>query len=233
MDDDLAHMTCIQQKGSLFPIKLLAVTDGLLYDTLLNFVIHVSLYFISRAVCQHPEAYVRKAVLLAASSVLMALPPSYVASALVEGNAAISDGLEWVRKWALHVVESDSDRECYTVSSDFGKPWEGDSVPILFYFFKITGFCSATQMTDKFHCSWAWLVSKSTLRWHFKLHEHWNRQVRGHWSPLPIFPRESLKSRDRKWITKLGLPCCLMEHPMWLTFLQLAYIWVQLYRVKM
>ncbi|XP_031405287.1 telomere length regulation protein TEL2 homolog isoform X2 [Punica granatum] len=70
----------------------------------------------SRAVCRHPEAYVRKAVLFAASSVLIALPPSYVASTLVEGQAEISDGLEWVRKWALHVVESDSDRECYTMA---------------------------------------------------------------------------------------------------------------------
>ncbi|KAK4779162.1 hypothetical protein SAY86_006690 [Trapa natans] len=69
----------------------------------------------SRAVCQHPEAYVRKAVLLAASSILIALPPSYVASALVEGDAEILEGLEWVRNWALHVVESDPDKECYSL----------------------------------------------------------------------------------------------------------------------
>lgn len=45
----------------------------------------------------------------------MALNPSYVASSLMEGNLEISKGLEWVRTWALHVAESDTDRECYTV----------------------------------------------------------------------------------------------------------------------
>ncbi len=70
-----------------------------------------------REVCQHREAYVRKAVLFAASCILVALHPSNVASSLVEGNLELSNGLEWVRTWALHVADSDTDRECYTVSN--------------------------------------------------------------------------------------------------------------------
>ncbi|KAK2971352.1 hypothetical protein RJ640_030318 [Escallonia rubra] len=70
----------------------------------------------SREICNHVEAYVRRSVLFAASCLLVALHPSYVASALVEGNAELSKGLEWVRTWALHVAESDSDRECYTMA---------------------------------------------------------------------------------------------------------------------
>ncbi|KAK3439806.1 hypothetical protein EUGRSUZ_B00148 [Eucalyptus grandis] len=69
-----------------------------------------------REVCHHSEAYVRRAVLFAALCVLIALPPSFVASALVEGKAEISKGLEWVRTWAIQVVESDPDRECYTLA---------------------------------------------------------------------------------------------------------------------
>ncbi|KAJ6760854.1 TELOMERE LENGTH REGULATION PROTEIN TEL2 FAMILY MEMBER [Salix purpurea] len=70
----------------------------------------------SREICHHKEAYVRKAVLFAASSVLVSLHPSFVASALTEGNLEVSKGLEWVRTWALDVVESDTDRECYTMA---------------------------------------------------------------------------------------------------------------------
>ncbi|KAM1739702.1 hypothetical protein ACFX11_015379 [Malus domestica] len=70
----------------------------------------------SREICHHKEAYVRKAALFAASCVLLSLHPSYVATSLVEGNVEISSGLEWVRTWALHVAESDSDRECYTMA---------------------------------------------------------------------------------------------------------------------
>lgn len=70
-----------------------------------------------REVSHHKEAYVRRAVLFAASCILVALHPSYVASSLVEGNLEVSKGLEWVRIWALHVVESDTDRECYMVSN--------------------------------------------------------------------------------------------------------------------
>lgn len=68
-----------------------------------------------RALSHHVESYVRRAVLFAASCILVALHPSYVASALVEGNSDVSKGLEWIRTWALHVAESDTDRECYTV----------------------------------------------------------------------------------------------------------------------
>ncbi|KAK4568904.1 hypothetical protein RGQ29_004357 [Quercus rubra] len=70
----------------------------------------------SREVCHHKEAYVRRAVLFAASCTLVALHPSNVASSLVEGNLELSIGLEWVRTFALQVIESDTDRECYTMA---------------------------------------------------------------------------------------------------------------------
>ncbi|KAI9173884.1 hypothetical protein LWI28_008063 [Acer negundo] len=70
----------------------------------------------SREVCHHEEAYVRRAVLFAASCVLVALHPSYIASALTEGNLELSNGLEWVRTWALHVADSDTDKECYMMA---------------------------------------------------------------------------------------------------------------------
>ncbi|KAL2465452.1 embryo defective [Abeliophyllum distichum] len=70
----------------------------------------------SREISHHAEPYVRRSVLFAASCVLLALHPSYVASAVVEGNTEISQGLEWVRTWALQVAESDTDRECYTLA---------------------------------------------------------------------------------------------------------------------
>ncbi|PON85285.1 Coatomer beta subunit [Trema orientale] len=70
----------------------------------------------SRGVCHHEEAYVRKAVLFAASCILSSLHPSYIASSLIEGNLEISKGLDWVRTWALHVAESDTDRECYMMA---------------------------------------------------------------------------------------------------------------------
>ncbi|XP_075662272.1 uncharacterized protein LOC142631834 isoform X2 [Castanea sativa] len=70
----------------------------------------------SREVCHHKEAYVRRAVLFAASCILVALHPSNVASSLVEGNLELSIGLEWVRTFALQVIESDTDRECYTMA---------------------------------------------------------------------------------------------------------------------
>lgn len=69
-----------------------------------------------REICHHKEAYVRRAVLYAASCILVALHPSYVSASLIEGKHEISEGLEWIRKWAVHVAESDTDRECYTVS---------------------------------------------------------------------------------------------------------------------
>ncbi|KAE8663382.1 electron transfer flavoprotein-ubiquinone oxidoreductase [Hibiscus syriacus] len=69
-------------------------------------------------VSHHKEAYVRRAVLFAASCVLVSLHPPSIASSLVEGNIEISEGLEWIRTWALHVADSDTDRECYTVSKE-------------------------------------------------------------------------------------------------------------------
>lgn len=59
----------------------------------------------------------RRAVLFAAACTLVALHPSYISSALLEGNVEISAGLEWIRTWALDVAESDTDKECYTVST--------------------------------------------------------------------------------------------------------------------
>ncbi|KAL3025371.1 hypothetical protein AAZX31_04G175400 [Glycine max] len=70
----------------------------------------------SREVCHHREAYVRRAVLFAAACVLVALHPTYISSALLEGNVEISTGLEWIRTWALDVAESDTDKECYTMA---------------------------------------------------------------------------------------------------------------------
>uniref|UniRef100_A0A0D9V8N7 Uncharacterized protein n=1 Tax=Leersia perrieri TaxID=77586 RepID=A0A0D9V8N7_9ORYZ len=70
----------------------------------------------SRAVSQHPEAYVRRSVLFAASCILIALHPLYVASALIEGNQDVSTGLEWIRTWALHVAETDPDTECTSMA---------------------------------------------------------------------------------------------------------------------
>ncbi|KAL2347000.1 hypothetical protein Fmac_001000 [Flemingia macrophylla] len=72
----------------------------------------------SREVCYHMEAYVRRAVLFAAACVLVSLHPTYVSSALLEGNFEISTGLEWIRTWALDVAESDTDKDCYTLFND-------------------------------------------------------------------------------------------------------------------
>ncbi|CAN6822394.1 unnamed protein product [Brassica oleracea] len=69
-----------------------------------------------REVCNHPEAYVRRAVLFAASSVLIALHPSYIVSALAEGNFELARALEWIRTWALQVADSDIDRDCYLMA---------------------------------------------------------------------------------------------------------------------
>ncbi|CAN4117730.1 unnamed protein product [Withania somnifera] len=70
----------------------------------------------SREISQHVEAYVRRSVLFTASCILISLHPSSVAAALVEGNSDISEGLEWVRSWALHIADSDTDRESYTLA---------------------------------------------------------------------------------------------------------------------
>lgn len=70
----------------------------------------------SREISHHAETYVRRSVLFTASCILAALHPSYIASALVEGNHDICRGIEWIRTWALHVTESDSDNECSTMA---------------------------------------------------------------------------------------------------------------------
>ncbi|XP_020111627.1 telomere length regulation protein TEL2 homolog isoform X2 [Ananas comosus] len=70
----------------------------------------------SRDVSNHAEAYVRRSVLFAASCILIALHPTYVASSLIEGNQEISGGLEWIRTWALHVSEADPDTECASMA---------------------------------------------------------------------------------------------------------------------
>ncbi|XP_054809149.1 uncharacterized protein LOC129311141 isoform X1 [Prosopis cineraria] len=70
----------------------------------------------SREVCHHKEAYVRRAALFAAACIVIALHPTYIATALLEGNTDISAGLDWIRTWALEVAESDTDRECYMMA---------------------------------------------------------------------------------------------------------------------
>lgn len=70
---------------------------------------------VCRGISHHAEMYVKRSVIFTASCILAALHPSYVASALVEGNHDICRGLEWVRTWALHIAESDPDTECSTV----------------------------------------------------------------------------------------------------------------------
>lgn len=57
----------------------------------------------------------RRAVLYAAACIVIAVHPTYIATALLEGNTEISAGLDWIRTWALEVAESDTDRECYMV----------------------------------------------------------------------------------------------------------------------
>lgn len=66
----------------------------------------------SREISNHPEAYVRRSALFAASRILVALHPSFIATALSGGDHDISRQLEWIRNWALHVAEVDSDYEC-------------------------------------------------------------------------------------------------------------------------
>ncbi|KAG2396986.1 uncharacterized protein HKW66_Vig0246480 [Vigna angularis] len=70
----------------------------------------------SREVCHHQEAYVRRAVLFAASCVLVSLHPTSISSALLDGNDEISTGLEWIRTWTLDIAELDTDKECYTMA---------------------------------------------------------------------------------------------------------------------
>jgi hypothetical protein len=73
------------------------------------------LFCMCREISNHPEAYVRRSALFAASRILIALHPSFIATALSGGDHEISRQLEWIRNWALHVAEVDSDYECSVV----------------------------------------------------------------------------------------------------------------------
>ena len=68
-----------------------------------------------REISNHPEAYVRRSAIFAASRILIALHPSFIATALSGGDHEISRQLDWIRNWALHVAEADSDYECTVV----------------------------------------------------------------------------------------------------------------------
>ncbi|CAN6470318.1 unnamed protein product [Victoria cruziana] len=70
----------------------------------------------SRMVSHHAEAFVRRSALFTASCILLSLHPSHIASALVQGNDDISRGLEWLRTWALHVAETDTDTQCSSMA---------------------------------------------------------------------------------------------------------------------
>lgn len=71
---------------------------------------------ICRAVANHPEAYVRRAALYAASRVIVALHPSQVVTAITGTDSSIASGLEWVREWALGIANNDPDSDCASVS---------------------------------------------------------------------------------------------------------------------
>jgi telomere length regulation protein len=73
-------------------------------------------HLICRAVANHPEAYVRRAALFAASRVIVALHPSQVVMAITSTDSNITSGLEWVREWALGIANNDPDSDCATVS---------------------------------------------------------------------------------------------------------------------
>ncbi|KAK9868756.1 hypothetical protein WJX84_007936 [Apatococcus fuscideae] len=74
------------------------------------------------AVHRHPEAYVRRAALIAVSQVIRAMPPSRLAGAILasDSNASSGDGqdvavverLEWVRQFARDTASADADPEC-------------------------------------------------------------------------------------------------------------------------
>ncbi|KAG0631011.1 hypothetical protein M758_1G220500 [Ceratodon purpureus] len=70
----------------------------------------------SRAVANHPEAYVRRAALYAASRVIVALHPSQVATAITGTDSSITSGLEWVREWALGLANNDPDSDCASLA---------------------------------------------------------------------------------------------------------------------
>lgn len=70
----------------------------------------------SKKISNHPEAYVRRATLYAASRIMVSLHPSHVATALNVGDFEIAGGLDWIRAWALQVAENDSDAECCSMA---------------------------------------------------------------------------------------------------------------------
>eukprot|EP00884_Botryococcus_braunii_P006828 jgi/Botrbrau1/16146/Bobra.0281s0003.1 len=64
-----------------------------------------------------PHAFVRRAALIACSQVMVALPPSRVAGALLGkpglgSDAQLLDRLEWGRAWALKISSADPDPSC-------------------------------------------------------------------------------------------------------------------------
>lgn len=71
----------------------------------------------SREISNHPEAYVRRSAIFAASRILISLHPSFIATALSGGDHEISRQLDWIRNWALHVAEVDSDYECSVMAT--------------------------------------------------------------------------------------------------------------------
>lgn len=70
----------------------------------------------SKQISSHPEAYVRRASLYAASRIMVSLHPSQVANAISSGDVDIASGLDWIRGWALRVAEDDSDTECSSMA---------------------------------------------------------------------------------------------------------------------
>lgn len=75
----------------------------------------MSTWTCGRAVANHPEAYVRRAALYAASRVIVSLHPSQVVSAVTATDSSIATGLEWIREWALGIADNDPDGDCSTV----------------------------------------------------------------------------------------------------------------------
>eukprot|EP00249_Psilotum_nudum_P015616 c25430_g1_i1 orf=372-3560(-) len=66
----------------------------------------------SRQISGHREAYVRRSALFAASRIILALHPSYVARALSGEDFEIAKGLDWIREWTLRIANDDSDSDC-------------------------------------------------------------------------------------------------------------------------
>ena len=69
-------------------------------------------YLSHRRISYHPETYVKRAILYAASRVMISLHPSHIMH-----STEILGGLDWIRTWALKVMDEDSDTECSSVCS--------------------------------------------------------------------------------------------------------------------